>query len=347
VTLSVLALLAAIAGAAAGALTGSTTTPNAAVHLRALLARAEQATVEVEAGTQKGPDGIYPTNDHDSEFGSGFFISPTEVMTAGHVVYTASKKMRSHRSPVYVLTPSGGRYPAHLAAVDLHDDVALLSVSGRPPVRPLTFAGKLPKVGEPMVAVGSPAGDWPSLTSGIISRAETATGDFANTGNVLSVALDLAASEGSSGAPVLNMQGEVAGMILEHDGSTGEPLQIMRPADVLRADLAQLRRGQTLSNPFDGATLVSVDPETRQALGLDSPHGLLVQRVEPGSALYSAEVRPGDELLALEGRPIDSLTAALEMLVKRTPAQALTLEYANHAGKQRATLIIEVGQAPT
>lgn len=107
--LSLLVVIAAvIAGAAAGALTGgSNTAPDAAVQFRALLARAERATVEVEAGTQKGPDGVYPSNDHQSEFGSGFFISPTEVMTAGHVVYAASKKQRPNRSPLYVLTPSG------------------------------------------------------------------------------------------------------------------------------------------------------------------------------------------------------------------------------------------------
>jgi S1-C subfamily serine protease len=102
----------------------------------------------------------------------------------------------------------------------------------------------------------------------------------------------------------------------------------------------------TRSNPFDGTTLLPVDPETNHALRLASPHGLLVQRIEPGSALYSAEVRPGDELLKLEGHPLDSLTAALETLVKRTPGQALTLEYANRAGSERATLIIEADQAP-
>lgn len=109
VVLSLLVVIAAvIAGVAAGALTGgSNTAPDAAVQFRALLARAERATVEVEAGTQKGPDGVYPSNDHQSEFGSGFFISPTEVMTAGHVVYAASKKQRPNRSPLYVLTPSG------------------------------------------------------------------------------------------------------------------------------------------------------------------------------------------------------------------------------------------------
>jgi S1-C subfamily serine protease len=124
-------------------------------------------------------------------------------------------------------------------------------------------------------------------------------------------------------------------------------LQIVRPADFLpcRPRTAASRPDAVRSIRWHDAT--PVDSETRRALRLASPHGLLVQRVEPGSALYSAQVRPGDELFSLEGHQLDSLTTTLEALLTRTPGRALTLEYANHTGRERATLIIEVEQAPT
>lgn len=344
----VVILLVILAGGVAAAVSsGAGSTPSATSKLQQLLRMAERATVEVEAGTQKGPDGIFASHDRHSVFGSGFFISPTEVVTAGHVVYSHSLAERAHRSPLYVLMPAGERYEAKLIGVDVHDDIALLSVAGHPPVTSLKLARKLPRPGEPVIALGALAGEWPTVTAGIVGRAETATGDFGHTGNVLGVTLDIEATEGSSGSPVFNAHGEVIGAILEYDGRTGEPTQIARPADVIRADIAQLRRGVTLSNPLDHATLLTVNPETMRALHLASPHGLLVEQIETESALYSAGVRAGDELLMLEGQPLDSPTSALKLLLARTPAQALTLTYAHGTTKESATIIIEVEKAPT
>jgi len=113
--LLVLIMVVAVAGGVAAAASSSGSTPSPTIKLQQMLAKAKRATVEVEAGTQKGPDGVFASDDRHSEFGSGFFISPTEVVTGHFSVrspessISANCHMTGLRPDSPITTPSSTR----------------------------------------------------------------------------------------------------------------------------------------------------------------------------------------------------------------------------------------------
>lgn len=345
-------IAALVVGSLAGGLAGWLTSGvnggvGGAAHLESLFARAQRGTVRVEAGTREGPDGAFYRADPQARFGSGFFVSPTEVVTAGHVVYSPSARLRAHRVPVYVLMSDGERYRARVVAINTHDDVGLLSISGHPLVTPFAFESKGPRAGAPIVAVGSPSGDESALTTGLVSHVEAGLPNERSAGYNLEIALDLAGTEGSSGSPVLDTRGKVVGMILAAEaGKFGEPLQLAIAADVLRSDLVTLKQRVSLANPLDGATLVPVYSGMIRPLKLSDPHGLYVQALDPSAPLRLAGIRPGDDLLAIQGHAISSVTAALELLTIRAAREPVRVEWSRNGRREVGVVVVETARAP-
>ncbi len=313
--------------------------------LQSLFRQVQPGIVRVEAGTNSGTDGLYESKNREGVSGTGFFVSPTEVLTAGHIVYSPAPRTQRQRSPLYVRSPNGESFPAKQVGVDVHDDLALLSVAGDPHVHPLTLARRRPAVGSPALTIGAPGFELAALTVGVVSRAEEARLGDAD-GYVLTTALNVNAASGNSGGPVLNTDGEVLGLILSYEGERGDPLQIMRPADVLRSDLATLRRHTVLSNPLDGALLFDVHPEIRRSYELAAPHGIFVASLETDAPLFEVGLREEDEILALDGHPVGEVTTALQLLLHRAPGP-ISVEYASHAlGGLRETVRVIVRATP-
>ena len=145
-----------------------------------------------------GPS-VVAVGEANQTLGSGFAVAADLVVTAAHVAKAIGAQA--------VVTSSTGRQPARVVATRQEDDLALLEVGT--PLKPLTLAAALPKVGEWIVVVGNPFGGGTTATAGIVSAAPGAIA--ANPELARRIQINAAVNPGNSGGPVVNLAGEVVG----------------------------------------------------------------------------------------------------------------------------------------
>lgn len=230
--------------------------------------------------------------------GSGFIISADGyIVTNHHVVEDAEGitiTLNDHRE-----------FEAELVGSDVSSDLAVLKIAaeGLQPVR-LGDSRDL-KVGEWVLAIGSPFGLQYSVAAGIISY----MGRSIPTGGanyVSYIQTDVAINPGHSGGPLLNLEGEVVGInsqiFTNSGGSIG--LSFAIPVDVARNVIAQLRDTGTVQRGYLGVGYEDVSPSLAEAFNLPLPHGALVNRVVPGSPAAEAGIRTGDVVTSVDGQPV-------------------------------------------
>ncbi|MEN3296154.1 MAG: serine protease Do [Burkholderiales bacterium] len=248
------------------------------------------------------PRGRKPGPQQDEEVprgvGSGFIISADGfVLTNAHVVDGADD--------VYVTLTDKREFKAKIVGVDKRTDVAVVKIEGSNLPR-LTIGdpGKL-KVGEWVIAIGSPFGLDNTVTAGIISAKARDTGDY-----LPLIQTDVAVNPGNSGGPLINMRGEVVGInsqIYSRSGgymgiSFAVPIdEAVRVADQLRVS-GRVTRGRI------GVQIGEVTKDVAESLGLARAQGALVQRIEPGSPAERGGLEAGDIILKFNGANIEKST---------------------------------------
>lgn len=228
--------------------------------------------------------------------GSGFIISADGyVLTNAHVVDGADD--------VYVKMTDKREFKAKVIGVDKRTDVALLKIDGGNNLPRLTLGDpdKI-KVGEWVIAIGSPFDLDNTVTAGIISAKARDTGDY-----LPLIQTDVAVNPGNSGGPLINMRGEVIGInsqIYSRSGgymgiSFAVPIhEAMRVVDQLKAS-GKVTRGRI------GVQIGDVTKDVAESLGLPKAQGAQVQRVEVGSAAEKGGVEVGDIILKYNGSLIE------------------------------------------
>jgi serine protease Do len=255
-------------------------------------------------GQQPGPrrgtprPGQGPEEEQQRGVGSGFiFTADGYVMTNAHVVDGADD--------VYVTLTDKREFKARLIGADKRTDVAVVKIeaTGLPAVK-IGDVSRL-KVGEWVMAIGSPFGLENTVTAGIVSAKARDTGEF-----VPFIQTDVAINPGNSGGPLINLRGEVVGInsqILSRSGgfmgiSFAIPMdEATRVADQLRA-AGRVVRGRI------GVQIGEVTKEVAESLGLGKAAGALVRSVETGGPAEKAGVEPGDIITRFEGKPVDKST---------------------------------------
>ncbi|QUV84020.1 trypsin-like peptidase domain-containing protein [Chloracidobacterium aggregatum] len=232
--------------------------------------------------------------------GSGFVID-----REGHIVTNLHVVQQSTRLTVRLA--DGTQLPARLVAGDAETDLAVLKLIGRADIQPLAFGDSdALRVGEWVVAIGSPFGLDQTVTTGVISAKDRVT-DRRNTLQQF-LQTDAAINFGNSGGPLLNLAGEVIGVntqIASRDGSYSG-IGFALPSATVREVVRQLiERGQ-VSRSLLGVQVDRVTPQFARVYGLPNDHGALIQHVEEGGAAYAAGLRSGDVVVAYAGRPITS-----------------------------------------
>ncbi|MDH1440877.1 DegQ family serine endoprotease [Pseudomonas sp. GD03721] len=228
--------------------------------------------------------------------GSGFIISPDGyIMTNNHVVADADE--------IIVRLSDRSELEAKLIGADPRSDVALLKVEGKGlPVVRLGKADEL-KVGEWVLAIGSPFGFDHSVTAGIVSAKGR---NLPSDSYVPFIQTDVAINPGNSGGPLFNLQGEVVGInsqIFTRSGgfmglSFAIPMEVaMQVADQLKAD-GKVTRG------WLGVVIQEVNKDLAESFGLDKPAGALVAQVLEGGPADKGGLQVGDVILSLNGKPI-------------------------------------------
>jgi len=230
--------------------------------------------------------------------GSGFIISADGyILTNAHVVDSADE--------INVRLTDKREFKARVIGADKRSDVALIKIdaAGLPAVR-MGDPGRL-KVGEWVVAIGSPFGFENTVTAGIVS----AKGRSLPQENFVPfIQTDVAINPGNSGGPLFNLKGEVVGVNSQIYSRTGGfmGLSFAIPIDVALDVQTQLREKGRVSRGRIGVIIQEVTRDLAVSFGLDRPRGALVNSVEKGSPADKGGVEATDIIVRFDGKEVES-----------------------------------------
>ena len=241
--------------------------------------------------------------------GSGFIISPDGfIISNNHVVRNADE--------VIVRLSDRREYKAKVVGTDEPSDVALLKIDaeGLPVVRLGT--GYELKVGEWVLAIGSPFGFDYSVTAGIVSAKGRS---LPRENYVPFIQTDVAINPGNSGGPLFNLDGEVVGVNSQIFSRTGGfmGLSFAIPIDVAMDVAEQLRESGRVSRGWLGVLIQDVTRELAESFGMAKPQGALVAKVLEDSPAERAGFEVGDILLSFDEHAIER-SSDLPPIVGRT-----------------------------
>ena len=227
--------------------------------------------------------------------GSGFILSADGyVMTNAHVVDGADELL--------VTLTDKREFKAKVIGLDKRTDVAVVKIeaSGLPAVK-LGDVSRL-KVGEWVMAIGSPFGLENSVTAGIVSAKARDTGDY-----LPFIQTDVAINPGNSGGPLINMRGEVVGINSQIYSRSGGFMGISFaiPIDEASRVADQLRAGGRVIRGRIGVTIAPVTKEVAESIGLGRPAGALVRGAESGGPADKAGIEAGDIITKVDGKVIE------------------------------------------
>jgi serine protease Do len=228
--------------------------------------------------------------------GSGFILNADGyVMTNAHVVDGADE--------VIVTLADKREFKAKIVGADKRSDVAVVKIeaSGLPTVR-IGDVGKL-KVGEWVIAIGSPFGLESTVTAGIVSAKSRDTGDL-----LPLIQTDVAINPGNSGGPLINMRGEVVGINSQIYSRSGgyQGISFAIPIDEAARVSDQLRAGGRVIRGRIGVVIDRVTREVAESIGLGKPAGALVRTVEAGGPADKAGVEAGDIITKVDARTVET-----------------------------------------
>ncbi|MDD2546707.1 MAG: DegQ family serine endoprotease [Burkholderiaceae bacterium] len=274
-----------------------------------------------------------PDEDQPRGVGSGFILtSDGFVMTNAHVVEGADE--------VLVTLTDKREFKARIVGADKRTDVAVVKIeaTGLPAVK-VGDVNRL-KVGEWVMAIGSPFGLENSVTAGIVSAKQRDTGDY-----LPFIQTDVAINPGNSGGPLINMRGEVVGINSQIYSRSGGYMGIAFaiPMDEAIRVSEQLRASGRVTRGRIGVQIGPVTKDVAESIGLGKPAGAFVTGVEPGSPADKAGVEAGDIITRFEGKPIEKVSDLPRLVGNTKPGSKsmLTVFRRGHA-KDLAITIAEI-----
>ncbi len=271
--------------------------------------------------------------------GSGFIISSDGyVLTNNHVIGEAGE--------ISVRLNDRREYKATLVGADPRSDLALLKIdeTGLPSLK-LASAYNL-KVGEWVVAIGSPFGLDYSASAGIVSAIGRSLPTARGEDYVPFIQTDVAINPGNSGGPLFNLDGEVVGInsqiYTRSGGSIG--LSFAIPANVAAEVVEQLKDKGHVDRGWLGVYIQDVDKNLAESLGLEKPSGALIAQVEPDSPADEAKLEAGDVVIEFDGRKIIDASDLPHTVGTLAPGKKTTV-LVIRKGKERK-LGVTVGTRP-
>ena len=309
------------------------------VNIRTLeRASSRNGSVEIPPGMEEffrrfgipmpSPDRRNPRNAPQNEepqqrgVGSGFILSADGyVMTNAHVVDGADE--------VLVTLTDKREFKARIVGADKRTDVAVVKIdaTGLPFVK-IGDVNRL-KVGEWVMAIGSPFGLDNTVTAGIVSAKQRDTGEL-----VPFIQTDVAINPGNSGGPLINLRGEVVGINSQIYSRSGGFMGISFaiPIDEATRVADQLRSSGRVIRGRIGVQIAPVTKEVAESLNLpkgtttQGPQGALVQSVESGAPAEKAGIEPGDIILKVDGKVVDKSGDLPRMIGALKPGSKAVLQ---------------------
>jgi serine protease Do len=265
-----------------------------------------------------------------SGVGSGFILSADGyIMTNAHVVRGADD--------IYVRLPDKREFKAKLVGADQRTDVAIIKVEGTGlPMVQIGDSGKL-RVGEWVMAIGSPFDLDNTVTAGIVSAKGRDTGEY-----VPFIQTDVAINPGNSGGPLINLKGEVVGinsMIYSRSGGY-QGIAFAIPIDEAMRVGDQLKSSGKVTRGFLGVQPGAVTKEVAEALGLAKPQGAVVEKVLPGFAAEKAGLKDGDVILKFDGKTVEKHTDLPRIVGNTKPGQKVQVQFWRNGATRELTLVL-------
>ncbi len=266
--------------------------------------------------------------------GSGFVVAADGViLTNAHVVEGADE--------VRVKLTDRREFKGKVVGIDKLTDVAVVRIDAKDlqPVK-LGDPSKI-RVGEWVLAIGSPFGFENSVTAGIVSATSRSLPEGTY---VPFIQTDAAVNPGNSGGPLFNLRGEVIGINSAIYSRTGGYMGVAFaiPIDVAKSVEEQLVKTGKVERGRIGVGIQEVSASLARSFGLDRPRGALVSTVESGGPAAKAEVRPGDVILAFNGKPIDTSSQLPPLVANTKPGTKAEMEV--WRGGKKQTLGVVVGE---
>ena len=261
---------------------------------------------------------------------SGFIVSADGyVMTNAHVVEGSDE--------VVVTLADKREFKAKVVGSDKKSDVALVKIEATalPTVR-IGDVGKL-KVGEWVMAIGSPFGFENTVTAGIVSAKSRDTGDL-----LPLIQTDVPINPGNSGGPLINMRGEVVGINSQiYTGSgTYVGISFAIPIDEAIRVSDQLRTSGRVVRGRIGVVIDRVTREVSESIGLGKPTGALVRSVEAGGPSEKAGVEPGDIITKVDSRLVDSSVELPRVIGNIKPGSKAMLQVFRRGGYRDLPVVV-------
>ena len=231
-------------------------------------------------------------------YGSGFILKDNYIMTNYHVVEDATE--------VIVSLSDRREFIAEIVGVDPLSDLALLVVEGKDLPKVETGNSDSLKVGDWVVAIGSPFSFDFSVTAGIVS-AKGRSIQNNNIGNYVPfLQTDVAINPGNSGGPLFDLDGKVVGINSQIYSRSGgyQGLAFAIPINVAIDVANQIIEKGEVSRGYLGVRMSEVDSDLADALGMKKPYGALINDVEEGESADNAGLLPGDVIIEFDNKEI-------------------------------------------
>ena len=266
--------------------------------------------------------------------GSGFVFRGNHVVTNAHVV--------SNVSSVQVRFSEGEWRSASVVGTDPSSDLAVIEVQNPPKyVRPLPLVRNEPAIGTEVVAIGSPFGFEGSVTSGLVSGINRSIP--APNGYTIPDAIqtDAPVNPGNSGGPLVNLNGQVVGVI---SSGGGENLAFAISAALVSRVVPSLIENGEYEHAYMGVGLRTVTLEIAEQTSLDRPRGVLVGNVRPNTPA-AGTLEQGDVIIGIDGTRIDTRQQLSSYLaLQASPGD--TVEVTVLRNGERRTVSLTLGSRP-
>jgi serine protease Do len=264
--------------------------------------------------------------------GSGFIISPDGlILTNAHVVDGAQE--------VTVKLTDRREFKAKVLGSDKQSDIAVIRIPAKD--LPTVQIGNpaLMKVGEPVLAIGSPYGFDNTATAGIISAKSRSLPDD---NYVPFIQTDVAVNPGNSGGPLFNLRGQVVGINSQIYSQTGgyQGLSFSIPIDVAMKVEQQLLLHGKVTRGRLGVSVQEVNQALAESFGLKKSEGALVSSVENGSPAEKAGVEPGDVILRFNGQPVDHSVDLPTLVADAAPGSTQKLDVMRHGSAKSLNVVV-------
>jgi serine protease Do len=274
--------------------------------------------------------------------GSGFIVDKAGyIITNEHVIDDSVK--------ITVKLTSGEEYPARVIGIDDETDLAVIKIDAGHDL-PFVKLGNSDevRVGDWVLALGSPFGLTRTVTAGIISQTKRETPSTSVFQRFIQT--DAAINRGNSGGPLVNMDGEVIGINSQIATSTGDynGVGFALPSSEAKIVFEQIVKNGKVKRGYLGVNLDSVKSEFAAVYGLKEPKGAIVTDVRDSTAAARAGLQQGDVIIELNGQPIDNAQDLIAKVSATQPDQPVSMLILRENGSnlERKTTTIRLGERP-